>query len=215
MRLRHVKNADEIIKNTPNIAITDPENYRGKWRELYPEAKAIYLEVGAGKGQFLTSSALNNPDILYIGIEKMTSVICRAIVKASNLKLTNCIFALGVGEKLLDYFEPGEIDRVYLSFPDPWPKARHEKRRLTSVAFLKEYAIILSENGVLRLKTDNYDLFTYSKETMLPLLKDSKSGERVYEDGELTTEFEDKFRALGQKIYFIEGSFRRENVTTR
>ena len=208
MRLRNVPYAKDIIEGYKDISILSPEDYKGKWLESFG-FNTLEVEVGCGKGKMLCSMALSNPNTLYIGIEKFDSVICRAIAKAHELNLNNLKFIRIDAEKLLDIFSEKEIDRVYLSFPDPWPKVRHEKRRLTSPKFLGLYKTVLKDEGILRLKTDNYDLYNYSLETMVPILNDPKYGEYPIIENDHTTEFEDKFRKLNQKIYYIEGKYSR------
>lgn len=207
MRLRYVKDAKDIIESNKNICITEPETYKGKWRD-FKDYKRLEIEVGCGKGQLISSMAQRYTDNLYIGIEKFDSVICRAITKVIEKEIDNCLLIRHDAALLLDMFDKEEVDKVYLSFPDPWPKARHEKRRLTSPNFMDMYRVILKKGGEIRLKTDNYDLYEYSLESMVPYLDNPKYGIREYTDDELTTEFEDKFRKLGNKIYFIEGKFK-------
>lgn len=207
MRLRYVKDAKDIIESNKNICITEPETYKGKWRD-FKDYKRLEIEVGCGKGQLISSMAQRYTDNLYIGIEKFDSVICRAITKVIEKEINNCLLIRHDAALLLDMFDKEEVDKVYLSFPDPWPKARHEKRRLTSPNFMDMYRVILKKGGEIRLKTDNYDLYEYSLESMVPYLDNPKYGIREYTDDELTTEFEDKFRKLGNKIYFIEGKFK-------
>ena len=207
MRLRFVKDAENIIKSNPDLCITDPENHKGKWIELYPY-KRFEIEVGCGKGKMITSLAEANPENFYLGIEKFDSVICRAIQKLLEHPISNVKFVRNDAINLLNMFEIGEVDKVYLSFPDPWPKARHEKRRLTSPNFMNMYKVILKKGGSIRLKTDNVALYEYSLESMLPYLENPKYGEYEYKDNDFTTEFEDKFRKLGNKIFFIEGTFK-------
>lgn len=207
MRLRYVKDAKDIIESNKNICITEPETYKGKWRD-FKDYKRLEIEVGCGKGQLISSMAQRYTDNLYIGIEKFDSVICRAITKVIEKEIDNCLLIRHDAALLLDMFDKEEVDKVYLSFPDPWPKARHEKRRLTSPNFMDMYRVILKKGGEIRLKTDNYDLYEYSLESMIPYLDNPKYGIREYTDDELTTEFEDKFRKLGNKIYFIEGKFK-------
>jgi len=211
MRLRYVANAQEICDSCPNIYIKDVEVNKGKWRELFPNKNGeLSLEIGCGKGLFLSTLGLNNKDNCYLGLEMMTSVICRAVERIRDQKIENVKLINKDGNNILDYFGEGEIDRLYLNFPDPWPKARHEKRRLTYPSFLEKYKVILKKDGIFRLRTDNLDLFNYSKETILPLMGDDcKHGEVVYQEGEVQTEFETKFRNQGNPIYFIEGKFKR------
>ena len=211
MRLRNVKNAFNIIEENRDICIDDPTLYKGNWKSLSSKDNnsKIYLEVGCGKGKFLNSMAKENTDILFIGIEMMSSVICRAITKVKESKTPNVKLLNKDCEHILDYFSLHEIDKIFINFPDPWPKARHEKRRLTSPRLLDKYKIILKEDGIIRLKTDNYDLYNYSLETIIPLLKDGyKYGEVDYNIPIVETEFETKFRMNGNPIYYIEGSFK-------
>ncbi len=207
MRLRYVKDAKDIIESNKNICITEPETYKGKWRD-FKDYKRLEIEVGCGKGQLISSMAQRYTDNLYIGIEKFDSVICRAITKVIEKEINNCLLIRHDAALLLDMFDKEEVDKVYLSFPDPWPKARHEKRRLTSPNFMDMYRVILKKGGEIRLKTDNYDLYQYSLESMVQYLDNPKYGIREYTADELTTEFEDKFKKLGNKIYFIEGKFK-------
>ena len=140
MRLRYVKNAFDIINASPEICIQDPELHKGKWSELFPNKKGnLSLEIGCGKGQFLTELGKMNENEAYIGLEMMSSVICRAVQKIDENKITNVLLINKDGSNILDYFNEGEIDRLYLNFPDPWPKARHAKRRLTAPANLERY----------------------------------------------------------------------------
>ena len=211
MRLRHVKNAFEIIENNRDIAIDNPEDYKGRWRESFSFSSdsSLEIEVGCGKGKFLSEMALNNSANLYIGLEMMSSVICRAVTKIKENEIKNVLLLNKDCEHILEYFNEKEVDRIYINFPDPWPKLRHEKRRLTSPKFLEKYKTILKEDGILRFKTDNLDLYNYSLETILPLLKDDKRyGEVDYSSSTIMTEFETKFREKGNPIYFIEGSFK-------
>ena len=211
MRLRNVKNAFEIIENNKDIVVDNPEDYKGKWLESFKKDKdsCLSVEVGCGKGKFLSTLAKENENDLFIGLEMMSSVICRAVTKVKESEITNCLLLNKDCEHILDYFMENEVDRIYINFPDPWPKLRHEKRRLTSKRFLDKYKIILKEDGILRFKTDNLDLYNYSLETILPLFKDDKRyGEVDYKENVIETEFESKFREKGNPIYFIEGSFK-------
>jgi len=208
MRLRYVPEAFDIINASPSI-IKNPEDYKGKYHNAFMNAKDIHLEIGCGKGDFLKANALEFKDNIYIGIEMMSSVICRACQKIDSLEIENIKLINKDGSNILSYFNKGEIDYLYLNFPDPWPKARHAKRRLTSPKFLEMYKEILKEDGVFRFKTDNYDLFQYSKETILPLLKDGYFSGEVDEELELIkTEFETKYTLAGKPIYMIKGQFK-------
>jgi len=209
MRLRKVKNAEEVLNNSQDICIENPVELKGRWSFVFSSNNPIYLEIGSGKGQFISLSASLNSNINYIGMEKMTSVIVRAIEKVKALNLPNCMLLCKDGQDVCDYFNKGEIDRIYLNFSDPWPKKRHEKRRLTSLPFLNKYRAILNKDGLIIFKTDNYDFYLYPLLTLKEELnEDMKYGE-MKEKEDATSEFEDKFRKLGKPIYFISGSFRR------
>ena len=210
MRLRHVKNAAQIVSENKEIVIENPENYKGSWLKSMNLSGTLSVEVGCGKGKFLTDNALINKDNAYIGLEMMTSVICRAVQKIKELEISNVLLLNKDANNILDYFNENEIDRIYINFPDPWPKKRHEKRRLTSPSFLDKYKVILKENGIFRFKTDNQDLYNYSLETILPRLKDGyKYGEVDYSEDVIMTEFESKFRSNGNPIYYIEGVLKK------
>ena len=162
MRVRKRKGAEEHLANHPQYVILEPEAAKGKWHELFGNDNPIHIEVGSGKGAFITGMAQQNPDINYIGIDIQLSVLSYALDKvlasgAENVKLLRVD-----GSALTNYFEDGEVDMMYLNFSDPWPKSRHEKRRLTYKTFLDTYKQILPENGEIHFKTDNRGLFEYS-----------------------------------------------------
>ena len=162
MRVRKRRGAEEHLANHPQYVILEPEAAKGKWHELFGNDNPIHIEVGSGKGAFITGMAQQNPDINYIGIDIQLSVLSYALDKvlasgAENVKLLRVD-----GSALTNYFEDGEVDMMYLNFSDPWPKSRHEKRRLTYKTFLDTYKQILPENGEIHFKTDNRGLFEYS-----------------------------------------------------
>lgn len=162
MRVRKRKGAEEHLANHPQYVILEPEAAKGKWHELFGNDNPIHIEVGSGKGAFITGMAQQNPDINYIGIDIQLSVLSYALDKvlasgAENVKLLRVD-----GSALTNYFADGEVDMMYLNFSDPWPKSRHEKRRLTYKTFLDTYKQILPENGEIHFKTDNRGLFEYS-----------------------------------------------------
>ena len=204
MRQRNVKNKKEIIENSLYIVL-EPINYKGKWNELFQNNNPIYIEIGMGKGDFIYQNALKYPNINFIGIEKYDSIIALAIKKIpkdiNNLKLIR-VDALN----LLNIFDK-EIDRIYLNFSDPWPKPRHEKRRLTSSNFLNIYDNLFKNNCDIMMKTDNRELFEYSLESFNKygyLIKEisldlHNSG---YEDN-IETEYEKKFSLNNNVIYYV------------
>lgn len=205
MRLRNVKGAREKIELS-DCVIKTPENYKGKWKkEIFKNNNPIHIEVGMGKGKFIMELASQNPDINYIGIEKFSSVIIRAIEKKSEIECDNLVLLRFDAENICDIFEKSEVEKVYLNFSDPWPKDRHAKRRLTSRQFLNKYDNILSQDGEIIFKTDNRQLFDFSlqeiKETKWKLksctfdLHNSK-----FNENNIMTEYEEKFLIEGKPI---------------
>lgn len=213
MRLRNKPWARDFIASHPEVIIPNPEAYKGKWAEIFGNNHPIHIEVGTGKGQFITGMALRNPNINYIGIEMYTSVIVSALEKTleagspPNLRLLNIN-----GAELDKYFDKNDVARVYLNFSDPWPKNRHEKRRLTHKGFLKLYESILTSGGEIHFKTDNRGLFEYSLVSMSQygmLLKEVSLDLHANEpEDNIRTEYEEKFSAKGQPIYRLEAQYK-------
>ena len=206
MRLRNVPGAREDIAKH-ELAINEPENNKGKWNEEFGNDNPIQLEIGMGKGLFLTTLAQQNPDINYVGLEKYSSVLVRALDKCEDLELENIRFIRMEAEYIEDVFDEGEVDKIYLNFSDPWPKDRHAKRRLTSVQFLKRYDTILKKDGVVEFKTDNDDLFEFSVEQVpeagweiIAKTWDLHNDEEMVK-GNVMTEYETKFSKLGHPIH--------------
>ena len=200
MRLKHIKNADKII-NSSNYVIKEPTLNKGKWSEVFNNSNPIEIEIGTGKGKFLVSKAIENPNINYIGIEKYDSPLVGAIKKLEGIDIPNlklvCFDAIKIDE-LFDH----EISKIYLNFSDPWPKKRHAKRRLTSENFLNKYENLFVKEKNIELKTDNDDLFDYS------LLSFEENGYEIKEINrnifdKYTTEYEDKFIGLGKNINYV------------
>ena len=166
MRLRNIPGADDVIRQHP-IAVKDEKEQKGKWKQLFGNDNPVYIEIGMGKGQFILTLVKQNPDVNYIGIERYSSVLLRALEKFDTeeyCELRNIRFVCMNAMEIAEVFEPGEVDRIYLNFSDPWPKARHSNRRLTSVKFLEQYEKVLSEGGLIEFKTDNRPLFEFSLE---------------------------------------------------
>jgi len=204
MRLRNIPGAREEMLVNPYV-VQEPEQWRGRWREFFGNDRPIHIEIGMGKGQFLTALAAANPGINYLGIEKYSSVLIRALEKQSELDLPNLRFLRLDAENVTDIFATAEVERIYLNFSDPWPKDRHTHRRLTSDRFLARYAQFLAPEGFVAFKTDNRGLFDYSLETAMAcgwelseLTYDLHHS--PYEVGNLHTEYEDRFAALGNPI---------------
>lgn len=212
LRLRHKPWAKDEIERHPHIVIQQPAQHRGKWHELFQNDHPIYLEVGTGKGQFLTKMAQMYPNINFIGIEKYDSVIITALERAVELSVENVKFLNENVSDLLEFFAKGEIERVYINFTDPWPKKRHEKRRLTYESFLKMYEKVLVEHGEIHFKTDNQALFEYSLHSFskygLILNNVSLNLHESDIENNVMTEYEEKFSQMGQRIYRCEAVYR-------
>ena len=164
-----------------------------------------------GKGQFIMENARRNPDINYVGIEKFSSVLVRAIEKKENAedKLDNLVFLRFDAEYIEEIFEKDEVDRIYLNFSDPWPKDRHAKRRLTSKEFFARYNNILTKEGKVIFKTDNRDLFDFSLEQVVEanwilVNKTYDLHNSEYVEGNIMTEYEERFVNEGIKINRME-----------
>lgn len=204
MRLRNVKGARESIENNIYVIKNETEQ-KGKWKELFDNSNPIHLEIGMGKGKFLLQLAAKHPEINYIGIEKYSSVLIRALQKREEYEGENIYFLRMDAEHIPDVFEQGEIDQIYLNFSDPWPKDRHAKRRLTSKEFFARYDQILKREGEVIFKTDNKDLFDFSLE-QVPLagwkLKNYTYDlhHSEYIEGNIMTEYETKFVEEGKPI---------------
>ena len=204
VRQRNVKNKENII-NSSKYFINNPTLYKGKWYTLFNNSNPIYIEIGMGKGKFIIENALKYPDINFIGIEKFDSILALALKKID--KDINNLFMIRLdANNILDVFDK-EIDRIYLNFSDPWPKNRHEKRRLTSPLFLEKYDLVFKNNNHIEMKTDNKDLFSYSIKSLNNygyyienITFDLKS------DDNIMTEYEEKFTKLNNPIYKIEVS---------
>lgn len=209
MRLRNVPGARDTIAES-EFTIKDETSWKGKWKDVFQNNHPIHIEIGMGKGQFITTLAEKNPDINYVGIEKYSSVLVRAIEKQEEKHLPNLFFIRMEAENIGDVFEKGEVERIYLNFSDPWPKDRHAKRRLTSLQFLERYEQILVPKGHVIFKTDNRDLFDFSLEqeklapkwTLLNYTFDLHHSE--YVEGNIMTEYEARFVAKGNAICRME-----------
>lgn len=206
MRLRNVKGSREEIQLS-EYTVNEPEKYKGRWKELFGNDNPVYIEVGMGKGKFITEMAQLHPEINFIGIEKYSSVLIRAIEKRKELEINNLMFIRMDAENIEDVFEKNEVAGIYLNFSDPWPKDRHAKRRLTSRQFLARYDKILAGDGVIEFKTDNRDLFDFSLEEapeagweIIASTYDLHVDEKMSE-GNVMTEYEEKFSSKGNPIH--------------
>ena len=200
MRLKHIKNADVIIKNSPYL-VQDPYEHKASWSELFGNDNPIEVEIGTGKGKFIISKALDNKDINYIGIEKYDSPLVGAVKKLNELDVPNLKLICFDASRIEDIFYK-EIDKIYLNFSDPWPKKRHTKRRLTSSEFLVKYDNLFKDKKCIEFKTDNEDLFDYS------LITFEENGYKIVDINrdyfdKYTTEYEDKFINMGKNINYV------------
>lgn len=210
MRVRRIHYSNKEIEALKGIFIEKAIQNKGNWKDVFGNENPIHLEIGTGKGQFLTTLAKNNPNINYIAMEKLDLVLALCAKKIKDQGLENIIVMNEDAQKLEEIFENGEIDRVYLNFSDPWPKNRHAKRRLTHSRFLIRYENILKTDGEIHFKTDNLNLFEFSlnhileygynlKNISLDLHRDEEESANI-----VTTEYEDKFKAKNMKIYRLE-----------
>ncbi|MCI9199545.1 MAG: tRNA (guanosine(46)-N7)-methyltransferase TrmB [Lachnospiraceae bacterium] len=208
MRLRNITGSREIIGESVFV-VHEPEQQKGNWRNIFGNNNPIHIEIGMGKGRFLMDMAKVYPSINYIGIEKYSSVLLRAIQKMEREEqpLSNVRFIRMDAETIGNVFEIEEVDRIYLNFSDPWPKDRHAKRRLPSREFLARYDKILKKEGQLEFKTDNKDLFLFALEELEPAgWKAEKISFDLHRDkdmseGNIMTEYEEKFSSIGNPIY--------------
>jgi len=212
VRMRNKPWAREFIQQHPEVVIPNPEDYKGKWSEIFGNDHPLHIEVGSGKGQFIVGMAQANPDINYIGIELYDKVIVKALEKALEAGSPPNLRLLKVNaEELEKFFQKNDVHRIYLNFSDPWPKKRHAKRRLTHEKFLSIYESILVDEGEIHFKTDNRGLFEFSLVSMSQygmVLKDVSLDLHANEpEDNIRTEYEEKFSSLGQPIYRLESKF--------
>ena len=213
MRLRNVKDAFERLDSFDAV-IQNPEQYKGRWCEFFGNDNPIYIEIGMGRGGFLISHALNNPNINYIGFEKFTVVIVKALenIEKEENPLDNLCVVRFDAQQILELFEDDEVDRIYLNFSDPWPKDRHAKRRLTCRDFLHRYKQVLKTEGNITFKTDNDDLFDYSIEEMKAVGMDFEKmtldlHKSEFIEGNIMTSYEKKFHEMGKNINMVQAVF--------
>ncbi len=205
MRLRNITGSREMIAEN-EFVIHQPEQNKGKWNTVFKNTNPIHIEIGMGKGKFLHTLAQNNPGVNYLGIEKYSSVLLRAIQKMEEAPLLNLRFIRMDAESITEVFGKEEVERIYLNFSDPWPKDRHAKRRLPSAEFLNRYDSILKKDGRLEFKTDNRELFDFAVE-QLPVagwraeaVTYDLHKDNALMEGNIMTEYEEKFSSMGNPI---------------
>ncbi|WP_153464845.1 tRNA (guanosine(46)-N7)-methyltransferase TrmB [Sediminibacillus terrae] len=211
MRLRHKPWADDYLKENEDIVVHNPFEQKGNWNSLFPDDQPLHIEIGTGKGQFIAGMAAQHSDINFIGIERAKSIVVSAVEKVKQAEVANAKLLNVNAQDLRELFAENEVDKIYLNFSDPWPKTKHEKRRLTYHTFLQQYKGILKPDGEIVLKTDNRKLFEYS------LVSFSKFGMILdevlldlhdYNDPDnVQTEYEEKFSGKGQPIYRCKAYF--------
>lgn len=208
MRLRNIPRADEVL-TAHDAVMKEEESYKGKWAKVFGNENPVHIEIGMGKGRFLMTMAKKHPEINYIGIERYSSVLLRAIEKYDTEEfkdLTNIRFICMDAADIGNVFEKGEVQKIYLNFSDPWPKARHAKRRLTSTQFFARYETILAADGSVEFKTDNRGLFEFSLEQVeeagwiLSAHTFDLHHDAVMNEGNVMTEYEEKFSSQGNPI---------------
>jgi tRNA (guanine-N7-)-methyltransferase len=209
MRQRHIKGLDQKLEALCHHMVPEPSALKSQWRTLRePYTDRLYIELGCGKGKFLMQKAIADSDGFYVGIEGNENVILRAIEKVELLGLQNVRFVASYVENILDWFAPGELDGIYLNFSDPWPKLRHEKRRLTHGDKLKGYVKALKPGGFIEFKTDNRELFLFTMDEIkrLDLTVEEQTDnlhDSTYTAKETLTEYEEKFSSWGKNIYYV------------
>ena len=203
MRMRRMKNLDSRMEATSAYRIENPADFKGKWRRLKENATALWVEVGCGKGKFTAETAQANPDVLLIAVERCREAMVVAMEKAQNMGLKNVFFIDMDVANIEEIFAAGEMDRLFINFPDPWPRKKNAKRRLTHRSFLDKYCRTVKEGGEIHYKTDNAPLFEYSLEEFAACgLQVNNLTRNLHENGivGIMTGYEEKFHALGTPI---------------
>lgn len=211
MRMRKKKNCAARIERCGDIRITDPENHKGEWSKVFGNDNPIHVEIGCGKGSFVVGMAKMYPDINFIAIEKVEDVIVMAMEKAIENEVANVRFMDLDAERIEDFFLKGEIERIYLNFSDPWKKNKQAKRRLTHKNFLDRYKNVLNNGDYIWFKTDNRKLFEFSlnsfAESNFKMQNITLDLHNSGFEGNVITEYEQRFLDLGQPIYRLEATY--------
>ena len=220
MRQRNIKNLEDRLAANAAFLIEEPEKAKGHWSEVFGNDNPIVLEIGCGKGRFITDHASAEPEVNFIAVEGQSSVVLRALEKAESRQLVNLRIFIGFVHDLRDYFEEGELSGIYLNFSDPWPKARHAKRRLTHRKKLENYKAVLADGGFIEFKTDNDGLFQFTLEEIeaagyeiVEMTRDLHRGQvckYAEKSKKFMTEYEEKFSRQGNNIHFVRIIFDRK-----
>ncbi|CAM4242986.1 MAG: tRNA (guanosine(46)-N7)-methyltransferase TrmB [Paenibacillus macerans] len=216
MRLRGRKGIREDLEQQRDLVVLDPREYKGRWAEAFGNGRPIHIELGMGKGQFISGMSVKYPEVNFIGMDMYDELIRRAGEKVRAIwreqgaeRPENVRLALGNVESLEEFFAPGEVERIYLNFSDPWPKKKHWRRRLTHPRFLDKYRALLNERGEIHFKTDSRILFEFSLNSFAACgLQMSDISLSLHEggvnEGHVMTEYESKFVGQGLPIYRCE-----------
>ena len=203
MRMRRMKNLDPRMEKCAALRIAEPATLKGNWRSLKPDCTALWVEVGCGKGKFTAETAQANPDVLLIAVERCREAMVVAMEKAQGMGLKNVFFIDMDVANIEEIFAGFEIDRLFINFPDPWPRKKNAKRRLTHRGFLDKYCRVIKIGGEIHYKTDNAPLFEFTLEELeLVGLPTRNVTRNLHENGPvgIMTGYEEKFHALGTPI---------------
>lgn len=203
MRMRRMRNLEPRMEKCAAYRILEPASRKGCWRALKPDAAQLWVEVGCGKGKFTAETAAANPGVLLIAVERCREAMVVAMEKARSMELTNVFFIDMDVANIEEIFATGEIDRLFINFPDPWPRKKNAKRRLTHRGFLDKYCRVVREGGEFHFKTDNASLFEFSLEEFAACGLEVKNLTRdLHADGVvgIMTGYEEKFHSLGTPI---------------
>ena len=203
MRMRKMRNLEPRMERCTAYRIEEPAAHKGAWRALKPECTALWVEVGCGKGKFTAETAAANPGVLLIAVERCREAVVVAMEKAQSMGLTNVFYIDMDVANIEEIFAPAEIDRLFINFPDPWPRKKNAKRRLTHRTVLDKYCRVVREGGEIHFKTDNAPLFEYSLEEFAACgLQINALTRNLHENGivGIMTGYEEKFHSLGTPI---------------
>lgn len=209
MRQRKIKDLDNKLAAYRDVTIEEPASLKGHWGDLFENEGPLYLEIGCGKGQFITENAKKHPERNFIAVEGHQSVVLRALEKTKEQNIANVRFVLEYVKDIRDFFADGELSGLYLNFSDPWPKERHAKRRLTYGKRLKQYLQALKDGGCVEFKTDNEGLFDFTLEQIeeaglaaADVTRDLHNSE--FAENNIPTEYEDRFSEAGKNINYVK-----------